>query len=148
MTKSTSTLSGFFREDAKEIQGILKEGDSKEVAVEPSVSVTTDPPTFPKVDASSEEELSAWLRNLRAFFRSGKGGGLPSGKKSETAFPALLASYRDRDHIRNDYPFWMADEKSVETDNHCTSLSNLLIRTIDLFAEDGEIGRASCRERV
>jgi len=141
MTKSTSSFSKFFREDAKEVQAIFGEVGSKRQAEETTFAVTSDLPALPKAEVATDEELNAWWSKLRAFFRSGLGGGLPSTKKKVTAFPALLAPYRNREHVHSDYPFWMADENSVgknETNNLFSSLNNLLIQTIDSFAEGDE----------
>ena len=136
-----STFSEFFKDDASVVQDITTEDGSKE-KVEGSSFTGTELPTIPKAKAADEEELKAWWRNLRAFFRSGKGGGLPVGKGVPTVFPALLAPYKSQEQVRKDYPFWLADEKTgekVKTGDYCASLSDLLRNIIESFAsEEGE----------
>jgi len=133
-TKTTSPFSDFFVEDDTNIADILKEGGPPATT---ETQFSTDLPALPKVEPADDDELKAWWRNLRTFFRSGKGGGI--GNMS--LFPALLAPYRGHPQVRNDHPLWLADEKVVEeksTDTYCTSLEQLLIRTIDRFAAANE----------
>lgn len=136
-----STFSEFFKDDASDLHDITKEDSSKK-KVEGSSFTGTELPTIPKEKTVDEEELKAWWRNLRAFFRSGKGGGLPVGKGGPTVFPALLAPYKGQARVRKDYPFWMASEKTVEKDETkpCySSLNDLLEKTIESFSsEEGE----------
>jgi ferredoxin len=127
--EKTSTFSDFFIENVEEVP---KEGNPTEQELP---HLFSELPSLPKIESVDEDELKAWWRNLRTFFRSGKGGGI--GK--ESVYPALLAPYQNLGQARGEYPLWLADEQVVQkktSKTHCDSLAGLITHTIDAFAAE------------
>ncbi|TNE63143.1 MAG: hypothetical protein EP344_04595 [Bacteroidetes bacterium] len=85
-----------------------------------------------------EDQLRAYWRTLRNFFRTGKGGGLPRQGKQAACYPALLAPFL---HARDTglYPFWIAIEGSGSTAENKTifsPLNTLLRKALENFGNE------------
>lgn len=90
-------------------------------------------PVVPSVKQAADEELNAYWRRLRAFFRSGKGGGLEVEKEVAQDYPALLAPYWNGRFIQRDYPFWVNDGLS-EDEQPFFTLPDFLNQQLDRLA--------------
>ncbi len=99
-------------------------------------SALLGPPVMPDVELAAEKERQAYWRTLRAFFRSGKGGGIMN-EKGDRPFPALLWPYWHKKLIQRDYPCWIGENQEGEQEGW--PLSQLLMHSIDqLQLEEGQ----------
>lgn len=102
------TITGLFREDMPGISGFLGKSEVPGKTLD-FVEASSRLPQLPEVSLAPEAEQRAYWRTLRAFFRSGKGGGLPLSGGRLQACPALLSPFRDQEHIQYSFPCWVAD---------------------------------------
>lgn len=93
---------------------------------------------FPEAKASRDEAETTVIRqNLRHFFWSGKGGGLPiqGGLK-----PAILAPYFRSQFPGIDYPVWIPDNESLSQvvlpQSRCWTVDDLIRKSVSYFAPD------------
>ena len=105
------TITGFFREEALGIPGFL--GGKETSGAVLSFKDTATLPSLPKASPAPEAEQRAYWRTLRAFFRTGVGGGLPFVDGQLQCFPALLSPFRSKEYVQYNYPCWVADAESV-----------------------------------
>jgi ferredoxin len=97
-----SPLTGLFREDKSHLLGLGITSDPG-TTKEASVAVKHPRLTLPEVPLAPEAERRSFQQILRAFYRTGAGGGL------EGHFPALLQGYRQLNQLPTDFPLWMDD---------------------------------------
>jgi ferredoxin len=126
MSKKTSdkeTITGLFREEAAE--WLEKTADGVGEPLQP-FGKQLERPVLPTAKPAPEKEQRAYWRTLRAFFRSGKGGGLPTGKDGFQPYPALLSPFWKRTYTQRDYPCWVND----------SSMGDALFYTLPDFLKD------------
>jgi hypothetical protein len=122
--------SGFFTEEAAGTFGIAEGGGlTAERPPELKFEKTSSLPMLPATSPADTDDGRKYERTLRAFFRSGKGGGLPA-EGSGAVYPALLAPFRDHPHMERNYPLWMGADGSGQT----MALHDFLTQRILLFA--------------
>ncbi|MCO6480159.1 MAG: ferredoxin [Phaeodactylibacter sp.] len=130
------TITGFFQEDAAGIPEFLRSNEAPGQVL--SFKEASGLPQLPKAAPAPEAEYRAYWRTLRAFFRSGKGGGLPGAEGKPQVLPALLAPFRGREYIQYNFPCWIADA-GADTDGAFYSLPALLQQAVERFApEEGQ----------
>ena len=126
----TPLYSGYFTEEAA---GALRMAGGGGLATErpPELKFEKNSglPVMPATPPASTGDGRKYERTLRAFFRTGKGGGWPTAD-GEAIYPALLAPFRDHPHLELNYPLWMEDNDNVKT----ASLHDFLAERIQLFA--------------
>ena len=112
--------------------------DKSDTAIKESIQVadrklsTSNYPELPEVTQAPAEQLEAYWRTLRMFFRTGLGGGLPEKNNQPTCFPALLAPYRDSRNTAF-YPTWLIPE---QTNVRFEFLSSLLHKAWETLPSD------------
>ena len=107
----SDTILDLFTPEAAEAIGIRPGGGI--TAAHPgelTFTKVSDLPVRPAQGLATDEEVRAWWRTLRAFFRSGKGGHLPMDPNGAHCYPALLSPYRNRPHMERNFPLWMEEE--------------------------------------
>lgn len=133
------TITGFFRDDATGTTGFLgnKEAPEKVLSFEKD---TVELPRLPEMPVADEAALKAYWRTLRAFFRTGKGGGLPVSEGQLQAYPALLAPFRGKEYMQYDFPCWVSnDEVATGEGSGFHTVRGLLQRAVETFApEEGK----------
>ena len=89
------------------------------------------PPSMPAVKRMEDEgKLKSYWKTVRAFYRTGKGGGI-----AQDLMPAHLTVYRDLRRLRYDYPVWISDEFGT-SERHVISLPSLLKDAVLAFAPE------------
>ncbi|MCB0586656.1 MAG: ferredoxin [Phaeodactylibacter sp.] len=130
------TITGFFRDDALGIPGFL--GDKETSGAVLSFEEAASLPRLPKASPAPEAEQKAYWRTLRAFFRTGMGGGLPIADGQLQAFPALLSPFRGKEYVQYNFPCWVADAESVakgaDAEASFFTLQRLLQRAVEKMA--------------
>lgn len=115
MSKKTSdkeTITGLFRAEASEwLETALESTEAQSLAFEKP----QERPVLPGTQPAPEKEQRAYWRTLRAFFRSGKGGGLPVEEGGFQPYPALLSPFWNRTFTQRDYPCWVDDSAGEGT---------------------------------
>ena len=117
----------FFQEESDERPSIFA-ADRESATAFPEVDfqpVTPALPNLPAGQKAGQEETKAYWRNLRLFFRSGKGGGLPLFKDRPIVAPALLGPYLTQGFSPEAFPFWV-DEVSGDGKPLKTLIDNAL----------------------
>ncbi len=125
-----------------ELDAVLKKqthrpgGNHKAVEQHEETTVASRIPKLPEVKSSNDEKaIASYWRELRAFYRDAKGGGILDSGKQPRLFPALLSPYRDMRRVRFDYPVWVAgDEQLDETDRPIVALTELFRAAVASFA--------------
>lgn len=110
-----------------------RDNHNSESASEKKIEPVKVIPKLPDVKPSGDEEMSAFWRKMRSFYREGQGGGILGSDKQPVLYPALLSPYRDMRRVRFDYPVWIADESNAEGDV-VISLTRLLEKAVVTFA--------------
>lgn len=132
----TNEFTDLFREEAAGLLGLLSTSGPAEPA--PPSAVPVEPPVMPKAEPVTEEALRTYWRSLRTFFRTGKTESLPGNGRQVALFPALLAPFRDRPALRQHYPCWMVDAKTIQKHEDAgadlLTLSQLVQQTVEAFA--------------
>lgn len=90
-------------------------------------------PALPAEDRLPEGQLKAYWKTLRAFFRTGKGGGLPAQEGRPAAVPALLAPYLFAQQAGS-YPCWIDSETQPGAKPALFPLRSLIEQNIASFA--------------
>jgi len=106
-----AAITSLFREEAGDTPG-FPGNDAIPSRVLPFEAAGRKLPQLPEAFAAPEAEQRAYWRTLRAFYRSGKGGGLPAKGDKLPAYPALLAPFRDRGYVQGGFPCWAADAEA------------------------------------
>lgn len=136
---SPAPFPGLFREESEELLGFFNNTEVETpLTLEPASPPVGKPLVMPVAQAASQDELKAYWRKLRAFFRTGEG----ADEKPMPAFPALLAHERGRLSQGRPFPIWLADAATLEKESGFPALApiqELLARAISSFAkEDGQ----------
>ncbi|MFQ5448314.1 MAG: hypothetical protein ACE5FF_15420, partial [Saprospiraceae bacterium] len=126
----TPLYADFFTEEGAGTFGIAEGGGlTSEWPPELKFEKTSDLPVMPAIPLAESGDIRKYERTLRAFFRTGKGGGIPM-QGNDAVFPALLAPFRKHPHLERNYPLWIEEDGSGQT----TALHDFLIGRIRLFA--------------
>jgi hypothetical protein len=103
----TSLFTETFLGEAARPLGI--HNDENPMLSQNTVQPTSNLPVLNTTSPSSNEELRAYWRKLRAFFHSARGGHFPAEAEGAHLYPALLAPYRHQSHLERNFPFWMEE---------------------------------------
>ncbi len=130
-SQQDNLLLNFFTEEASQTLGIREGGGlTAERPAELTFAKVSELPVRPVAEPAADQELRAYWRTLRAFFRSGKGGAMPIDANGVHCYPALLTPYRNKPHMERNFPLWMEEAK----DGLTMPLHELLTERIARFA--------------
>ncbi len=134
-TTDKETYAGFFREEASGLKGFLSADYGKAGLQKNDTREAERPPQLPVVKPAPETEQKAYWRSLRAFFRSGKGGGF-SEDTLASHYPALLSPFRHQEYVQQYFPCWIADTESPagEEGRLFSGLQELLAEAVERIA--------------
>lgn len=124
-----SPATQFFREEAVSLLGLSRDKDAGEELTFKTAEVF---PSLPQGKPADEQQMRAYWRGLRNFFRSGNGG--PDALQGH--YPLLLAPYRDRVSWPGHFPLWLAGRQTPagSTEAPYLPLMDLIGKGIRQFA--------------
>lgn len=102
-----------------------------------TLSTTFIAPVLVPLPTAADAELRAYWKTLRAFFRTGKGGGL---KAEDACFPALLAPYRSAAQA-GPYPCWVDEMLLTEGIPQVRTTRTLIEQAVSAFAANPAEGK-------
>lgn len=108
------TITGFFQDDAFGIPGFLQRSAPPGEVLSFEKADAVSLPRMPEVPEAAEPERKGYWRTLRAFFRTGKGGGIPREQGRQPVFPALLAPFQGKEYTQYNFPCWVSDAGPVD----------------------------------
>ena len=134
---SPSPAMQFFREEAVSILGLKQIVNTPEATLR--LSSEEKVPLLITSSAASEQEMKTYWRLLRNFFRSGKTEKSPP----LSAYPLLMAPYRDRTLLSGHYPLWLAGPHAQQTSakDQFLPFMTLIRKGINAFAPQNGAAR-------
>lgn len=113
--RENNWLDELFREGEADV--LLPKQTVESGQEKPSANARFAPPLLAPQNQAPLSEMKGYWRTLRAFFRTGKGGGLPGKAGVPDCHPALLAPFLHA-RVSGFYPFWMpgGDHNSAISD--------------------------------
>ncbi len=130
-------LEDIFRDDAADL---FLHPESTTLAEDGKLATLSTKFTAPVLEpqpTAADTELRTYWKTLRAFFRTGKGGGLAA---EAGCFPALLAPYRSVQQA-GPYPSWIADALLPDGNPQVRTIRALVEQSIATFAADPAEGK-------
>ncbi len=116
------------------------EGGSKPelVLVQPDFRPPRTEPLLRQTEPFEDEEAQAMVQKCREFYNSGAGSVTGDGAGMH-GVPALLAPYLESEHLRTDYPLWIAPEPDKIPDSLFCPVTDLLSGAVEEMApEEGQ----------
>ncbi|MCB9330268.1 MAG: ferredoxin [Lewinellaceae bacterium] len=130
-------LEDIFRDDAADLYLHPESTTLAEDGKLATLSTKFAAPILEPQPTAADAELRAYWKTLRAFFRTGKGGGL---KVEDGHFPALLAPYRSAAQA-GPYPCWITDTLLPEGTPQVHTTRSLVEQAVATFAADPAEGK-------